>query len=405
MGKRKVGIIGGGAAGFFSAINIAENCPDAEVVILEKTSKILTKVKVSGGGRCNVTHGCFDPKELVDYYPRGEKELLGPFHHFMTGDTIEWFANHGVELKMEEDGRMFPVSNSSQTIIDCFLKASQKLNIEIHQNVSVDSIKHQGSGFILSNKKGFTVECDYVVAALGGNSKLKHYDLFTDLGHKIVPPIPSLFTFNLPKHASNQLMGLAVPATVKICNTKYEAYGPLLITHWGMSGPAILKLSAMAARYLHECSYQFNFEVSWLENSESFIEENRKHNGKQLLKNTKISGIPNRFLMYLLKRSEVDLGKKWADLSKSEMSALKEVLEFDVYSANGKTTFKEEFVTCGGIDLKEVDMKNFESKLIPNLFLCGELLNIDAITGGFNFQAAWTGGYIVAQEIAKRLGN
>ena len=400
--KLKVVIIGGGAAGFFTAVNIADKVEDAEVIILEKTSKLLSKVKVSGGGRCNVTHGCFVPKELIENYPRGKKELLGPFHTFMTGDTLEWFSNKGVDIVMEEDGRMFPASNSSQTIINCFLSEVKRLGIKIIQNCTVLEIVKKEKLNIVTDKKS-VFEADFVVASNGGHPKLKHYQLFENLGHSIISPIPSLFTFNLPKHSSNKLMGLAIPATVKIIGTKLEAYGPLLFTHWGMSGPGILKLSSLAADFLYKKSYQFNYQVTWLDNAEEFVVSCRKKLAKQKVKNIKIEGFPNRFLQYLLERSEIDISKNWADLSKAEIEALIMVLEFDKYTANGKTTFKEEFVTCGGIDLKEVNMKTLESKKVDNLFFSGEILNIDAVTGGFNFQAAWTTGFLVASEIARRL--
>ena len=401
--KRSVVIVGGGAAGFFSAINIAGKNSDFEVTILEKTNKLLSKVKVSGGGRCNVTHACFEPADLVRNYPRGERELRGPFHHFMTGDTIEWFSNRGVELKMEEDGRMFPVSDSSQTIIDCFLSEAKKLNVKIELNAEVKKLK-KAEKFIVTLNNGDTIQADYVVLATGGNAKLKHYELAINLGHTINSPIPSLFTFNLPKHSSNKLMGLSLPAKVKIKGTSFEEYGPVLFTHWGMSGPAILKLSSKAAKYLYSRSYQFNFLVEWLESPQDLIEEKRQKLSSRKLINTKMEDFPQRFWEYLINRANIDISKNWADPSKSEMDLLAECLEADCYSANGKTTFKEEFVTCGGINLKEINMKTMESKLVKKLFLCGEVIDVDALTGGFNFQAAWTGGHLVAEAIGDMVG-
>jgi predicted Rossmann fold flavoprotein len=401
MGIRIV-VIGGGAAGFFSAINIAEKCPNAEVVILEKTTKTLSKVKVSGGGRCNVTHACFVPKDLSAFYPRGEKELLGPFHTFMTGDTIAWFSDRGVALKMEDDGRMFPVSDSSQTIIDCFQNEINKHKVKVQLSTEVKSIVEGKDGFQIQTNKESMI-ADTVVLAVGGNSKVKHYQWIESLGHTISQPIPSLFTFNLKKHASNELMGLAMNASVRIVGTKFEEYGPVLFTHWGMSGPGILKLSAKAAKYLFERSYQFDYEVEWIFDAQDLVDGLRKTNSKMQLSNTKIEGFPNRFWIYLLQKGNLDSKKRWADLNKKELEKLVQLLSKDDYSANGKTTFKEEFVTAGGINLKEVNMKTMESKIIPKLYFSGEVLNIDGYTGGFNFQAAWTGGFIVADGISKQL--
>ena len=402
--NRTVVVIGGGAAGYFSAINIADKAANVKVVILEKTTKTLSKVKVSGGGRCNVTHACFVPKELSKYYPRGERELLGPFHTFMTGDTIAWFSERGVELKMEDDGRMFPVSNSSQTIIDCFQKEVKRLGIEVQLSTEVQKIQKVDEAFRLMTNHG-KLQADYVVLAVGGNSKLKHYLWISELGHTIVNPIPSLFTFNLKKHASNQLMGLALNATVKIVGTKHEEYGPVLFTHWGMSGPGILKLSAKAAQLLFNQSYQFNYEVEWMPNAEELVADLRRSKASAQLANTKIESFPNRFWMYLLTKGNIDSKKRWADLNKLEIEKLIQLLSKDDYTANGKTTFKEEFVTCGGVELKEVHIKTMESKLVENLFFSGEVLNIDGFTGGFNFQAAWTGGFLVADAISEKLAT
>jgi hypothetical protein len=400
MEKPKVIVIGGGAAGFFAAINLARLSDHYQVMILEKTQKLLSKVKISGGGRCNVTHACFEPKELSRFYPRGQKELIGPFHRFAAGDTLGWFAERGVEIKMEEDGRMFPETDSSQTIIDCFLEEAEKYNVQVLKGEEVVSIDVD-EDFNLKTKSGKKLEAAKVIVASGGNSKSKHYQIVRDLGHSIHEPIPSLFTFNLPKHASNQLMGLSYPVAVKLSGTKFEEYGPLLFTHWGMSGPAILKLSSKAADYLHENSYQFDFEVEWLGNAEKFIQDHRKENGSKSLQNTAPTEMPKRLWMYLLERAKVKAQKNWADLSREELERLQSLFTADLYHANGKTTFKEEFVTCGGVDLKEVDMKTMESKLVPNLYFCGEILNVDALTGGFNFQAAWTSGMLAAENIAQ----
>jgi predicted Rossmann fold flavoprotein len=395
---KKILVIGGGASGFFSALNIAEKHPNYEVVILGKSNKLLSKLRVSGGGRCNVTHACFVSKELVDNYPRGNKELLGPFHHFSTGDVIEWFANRDVELKIEEDGRIFPVSDSSETIIQCFMNQANKFGVKLKLNSGVEKIEKK-ENFILTLSDGQSLESDSVVVAMGGNPKLKHYEFLHELGHQIEKPIPSLFTFNLPKHRSNQLMGLAVDACVKIIGTEFEEYGPVLFTHWGMSGPGILKLSSRAAIYLYNKSYQFDYEVEWVANGLEFIIESRKSHASKKISKIKPENIPARLWTYLLDRSGVRLDKNWADLSKVEIAQLQDCLERDLYHANGKTTFKEEFVTSGGVNLKDINMKTMESKNVPSLFFCGEVINVDAVTGGFNFQAAWTSGWLVSENI------
>lgn len=397
MGKRVV-VIGGGASGFFAAINIANKNPTYEVIILEKSNKVLSKVRVSGGGRCNVTHACFEPKELSINYPRGQRELLGPFNYFSTGDTISWFSERGIELKIEEDGRMFPISNSSETIIDCFTNEAKNLGVKVWLNSDVKEITKE-SEFQIVLKSGKKLKSDLLIIATGGFPKEKSYDFIKELGHTIESPIPSLFTFNLPKHESNKLMGLSSCATVKIFDTKYEEYGPVLFTHWGMSGPAILKLSAKAAKLLFQKSYQFKYSVEWMPNAEYFINLNRKKNpGKKLL-NSKPVDISARLWTYFIERAQISRVKNWADLNKKEIENLTNTLENDVYEANGKTTFKEEFVTAGGIKLNEVNMKTMESKKIPQLYFCGEVLNIDAVTGGFNFQAAWTTAWLISEHL------
>ncbi len=401
---KKVIIIGGGAAGFFAALNLSDSIPGEEVLILEKSQKLLSKVKVSGGGRCNVTHACFDPKELSKYYPRGEKELLGPFHSFYPADTIEWFDQRGIELKVEEDGRMFPTTDSSQTIIDCFLEEAEEKGISVWKGAEVKSVikEENDSTFKLVLDDGQRLVAEHLVVAVGGNPKLKHYEWIQELGHQIIPPIPSLFTFNLPKHPSNELMGLSQEAMVKLIGTNEEAYGPLLFTHWGMSGPAILKLSARAADYLHKKNYQFEFEVEWLSNAAAFIQEQRKNAANKKVGMIKPQEFSKRFWQYLLDRANISQELNWADLKKEQLLNLQQCLEADRYQANGKTTFKEEFVTAGGIDLKEIHMKSMESKIVPNLFFCGEVINVDGLTGGFNFQAAWTTAWLAAKEISGR---
>ena len=399
--KYDILIIGGGAAGFFTAINIVEKNPSCKVAILERGKEVLTKVKVSGGGRCNVTHACFVPNDLVKFYPRGEKELRGPFHQFCSGDTIEWFEKHGVELKIEEDGRMFPVSNSSQTIIDCFTQATKKLGIDILTGQSVQSIfKATDYWKVETNQETFS--CQKLVMATGSNPKI--WDLLTEIGHAIIPPVPSLFTFNIKDKRIKDLMGVSAIASVKVKNSKLEASGPLLITHWGMSGPGILRLSAWGARELADKKYLFAIQVNWLndltleEAEEKLKELKLEHSKKAVVKKSPFE-FPNRLWESLVFASEISEEIKWADLTKKQLQNLAQQLTQGEFQVNGKSTFKEEFVTAGGIDLKEVNFKTMESKIHSNLYFAGEIINIDAITGGFNFQNAWTGGYIVAEAI------
>ena len=396
-------IVGGGAAGFFSAINIVERNPKLKVAILERGKEVLSKVRVSGGGRCNVTHACFEPNELVKYYPRGEKELRGPFHQFCSGDTIEWFEKHGVELKIEDDGRMFPVSNSSQTIIDCFLTASHKLGITILTGQSVQSIfKKDNCWKIETQTENYLAE--KLILATGSNPKI--WDMLHTFGHAIVTPVPSLFTFNIKDPRIKELPGIATQVSVKVIGSKLESTGPLLITHWGMSGPAILKLSAWGARILHDKNYQFAIEVNWLndietEEAETLLKELKQEHAKKTVTKKSPLEVQNRLWESLVLASGIGAETKWADLSKIQLHNLASQLTKGIFQVNGKSTFKEEFVTAGGIDLKEINFKTMESKIHPNLYFAGEIVNIDAITGGFNFQNAWTSGFIVANAIAE----
>lgn len=396
-------IIGGGAAGFFTAINIAENNPKLKVAILERGKEVLTKVKISGGGRCNVTHACFVPNELVKFYPRGEKELKGPFHQFCSGDTIEWFEKHGVELKIEEDGRMFPISDSSQTIIDCFVSATRKLGIEVLTGQSVQSI-FKGDGYWKVETQQKSYKCRALVMATGSNPKI--WNMMETLGHSVVEPVPSLFTFNIKDARIKDLMGVSALASVKVKDSKLKASGPLLITHWGMSGPGILRLSAWGARELAAKNYHFTLQVNWLnevdfESALENLKELKEENAKKLVLKFCPFDFPKRLWESLLTASEITAETKWADVSKKQLSELAQQLTNGQFQVNGKSTFKEEFVTAGGIDLKEVNFKTMESKLHQNLYFAGEILNIDAITGGFNFQNAWTGGYLAAKAITE----
>jgi len=395
-------IIGGGAAGYFTAINAKENNPELDIIILEKGKDVLQKVKISGGGRCNVTHACFEPKELVKFYPRGEKELLGPFHQFMTGDTFEWFDNKGVTLKIEADNRVFPEANTSQAIIDCFQKAVEKLKIKVFTNHGVNSVSRQENKWII-NTKSQVFEADKLVIAAGSSKKV--WQLCESLDHAIIAPVPSLFTFNINDKRLLDLLGTSVPnATVKISNTKLEASGPLLITHWGMSGPAVLKLSAFGARILADKNYQYNVEVNWLSRPTAkvlnvLLNLKKKEPRKTVILKSPFTEISKRLWERFVIASEIKSTQNWADLNNYQLENLANQLTKGVFNANGRTTFKDEFVTAGGIDLKEINFKRFESKKHKNLFFVGEVLNIDAVTGGFNFQNAWTGGYICANAL------
>ncbi|MBF6656393.1 aminoacetone oxidase family FAD-binding enzyme [Flavobacterium columnare] len=394
-------VIGGGASGFFSAINIAENFPQLKIALLERGKEVLSKVRISGGGRCNVTHACFVPNDLVKFYPRGEKELKGPFNQFCSGDTIEWFEKHGVTLKTEEDGRMFPVTDSSQTIIDCFLSAAKKLKIDVFTGHSVQDI-FQGENYwkITTNQQVFkTIK---VIMTTGSNSKM--WDLLQNLGHTIIKPVPSLFTFNIKDERIKDLMGVSAHASVRVKGTKLKASGPLLITHWGLSGPGILRLSAWGARDLFELKYCFVLQVNWLNDLDfdTVLEDLKgikEGNLKRSINKFCPFDFPKRLWESFLKAARITPDTKWADLSKKQLIDLVQQLTQAEFTVNGKSTFKEEFVTAGGIDLKEVNFKTMESKRFKNLYFADEILNIDAITGGFNFQNAWTGGFIIAKNL------
>lgn len=409
ISKYDIILVGGGAAGFFTAINIAEKNPKLKIAILERGKTVLEKVRISGGGRCNVTHAEFVPKELAKNYPRGEKELIGPFHQFCSGDTIEWFANHGVELKIEDDGRMFPTTDSSQTIIDCFLQAVQQLKIEVLTSQSVQSI-FQGNDYWKVETNHNTYSCQKLIMTTGSNPKV--WEMLQNIGHTIVPPVPSLFTFNIKDARIKDLMGISAVATVKVKGTKLEASGPTLITHWGMSGPGILRLSAWGANLLAAKNYQFTIQVNWLndatlEETVETLKELKAIHSKKIISKKSPFDFPNRLWESLVHAAGIGTFStsndsqdvKWGDVSNKQLMALATQLTNGEFQVNGKSTFKEEFVTAGGIDLKEINFKTMESKLLPNLYFAGEIVNIDAITGGFNFQNAWTSGYILSQNL------
>ncbi len=404
--KKEIAIIGGGAAGFFAAVTCAKNFPQHRVTIYEKSNKLLTKVRVSGGGRCNVTHACFDVKQLVKNYPRGEKQLMNAFSRFSTTDTINWFEERGVELKTESDGRMFPVTDNSATIVNCLMNEAEKYNVQIVPNAEIIRLsKTAGEKFELTFRDNQIIHVDKIIVAAGGHPKEESLHWLKETGHELVSPVPSLFTFNIPKNPVVELMGVSVPsATVKIGGTHHLSSGPLLITHWGMSGPAVLKLSSMAARDLAEKKYEFGIIVSWLENFNPEQLQNELMNFKTELNSKLVYNhcpldLPKRLWMYLLDKISVPETHRWADLSKEQIRKLVSVLLQDNYQVRGKTTFKEEFVTCGGVSLFDVDFKTMESKKCKGVHFAGEVLDIDAVTGGFNFQSAWTTGYIAGMNI------
>lgn len=399
----KVAVIGGGAAGFFSAISVKHHYPDAQVTIYEKSDKLLSKVRISGGGRCNVTHHCFKINELVKFYPRGEKPLKKAFGIFSPTDTIEWFQERGVELKTESDGRMFPVTDSSQTIIDCLMREINQKGIGIKTKSAVKSLKPLPNGFLLGFKGGESKEVEKVVVATGGSPRTEGLNWMRNLGHEVEEPVPSLFTFNMPNESIKELMGVvADPVSVKIMGTKLKNSGPLLITHWGMSGPAILKLSSFGARDLNEMDYTFKTLVNWTgELSEQEIREKLKKvvdtHAKKRIRNVNPFELPGRLWEFLIQKLEISDAMIWDNMGKKNINRLVHILMNDEYSVSGKTTFKEEFVTCGGISLQDVDIKTMQSRKVPNLYFAGEVLDIDGVTGGFNFQAAWTTGFIAGK--------
>jgi predicted Rossmann fold flavoprotein len=395
-------VIGGGAAGFFAAIRLAERYPKASVMILERGKEVLQKVKISGGGRCNVTHACWVPKDLVKFYPRGSKALLGPFHKFACGDTMDWFEKRGVQLKVEEDGRVFPVSDNSESIARCLLDSARNAGVKILTQKRVDQItKLENGSFEI--KAGEIFHCDALVIAAGSSPAV--WAMLENLGHKIIAPVPSLFTFNIKDNRIAELAGLSVQnAVVEVIGQKnLKTEGPLLITHWGMSGPGILKLSSWGARWMYEVDYAFKIRINWLSRNPEHIKEELQEIkidwAKKQVSTNPTFDIPSRLWQRFCEAAGIGSTEIWANLNKNQMNAFWQQLCFSEWQVKGKSTFKEEFVSAGGVDLDEVNFTRFESKIVPGLYLAGEILDIDALTGGFNFQAAWTGGWIIGESV------
>lgn len=401
MSKKQVFIIGGGAAGFFCAANLSRDL--YHITILEQNAEVLQKVKISGGGRCNLTHACFDPRELVQFYPRGSKELLSVFSKFQPADTMAWFSERGLELKVEADNRVFPVTDSSQNVIDLLTKEAKKNSVEIRTKTTVKDIQFKDDKYQISTNNG-SFTADILIYTTG--SSPKSFKIIQNLRHKIISPVPSLFTFNIKDPLLQELAGTSFTnATVSVPSLGAEESGALLITHWGLSAPAILKLSAWEARRLATLNYQFEIEVNfisigWEQAVEDFISF-KNQNPKRSLQQSKIFDVTNRFWQRILSISQVDASKQMANVSKKEMERILENLCRKRLKVEGKSTFKDEFVTCGGVDLKEINFKDMSSKILPNLFIAGEVLNIDALTGGFNFQACWSEAYLITHSLAQ----
>lgn len=394
-------IIGGGAAGFYASLSAKSAKPKSSVLLLEKSAALLSKVRVSGGGRCNVTHACFDPLQLVKNYARGGKELIGPFHRFQPRDTIEWFESRGVKLKTEADGRMFPVTDSSQTIIDCLISEAKKLKVDIRIRQSIETVQKE-EGFILTLSDDTILMCSKLIIATG--SSPQGHILAKSLGHSIQAPVPSLFTFNVPSSPLKGLEGISVEqATIQIIDSPYNQTGPLLITHWGFSGPAALKLSAWGARFLQEKNYRVSISINWVPSLTKtkvleLLRQIRSSQPSTTLLSSNPCNLPKNLWKRLLELENLDAQKRLSETSNDALNRICNRLTGDMYQVEGKTTYKEEFVTCGGVTLSEVDFKTMQSKICPGLYFAGEVLDIDAVTGGFNFQNAWTTGWIAGQS-------
>ena len=403
----RVVVAGAGAAGVFAAIACAEKAPGTEVVVLEKSPAPLAKVGLSGGGRCNVTHACFDPKRFASFYPRGGRELLGAFHRFQASDMVAWLRDRGVDLKTESDGRMFPVTDDSATITGCLLREAKKAGVRIETGAGLAGAEAlPGGGFRVHLQKDGHITCDRLLLATGGNQATRGYDFAAALGHTIVPPVPSLFTFEIDDPRLAGLSGLSVPdAVADVVDTDLHQRGPLLVTHWGLSGPAILKLSAWGARVLHDCNYVFDVRINWcaaikrVDLIAAFAAQRGSSPGRTIGKQG-MAGLPQRLWESLLAPSGVRGEDRWGALSNKSLEAMAEAVQAARFRVTGRSIFKEEFVTCGGVSLKEVDFRTMESRIQKGLFFAGELLDIDGVTGGFNLQAAWTTGWIAGHAMA-----
>lgn len=397
-------VVGGGAAGFYGAIQAADFNPGRKILILEKSHKLLSKVRISGGGRCNVTHHCFDPLKLSRHYPRGEKPLHEVFRKYGAQHTVQWFASRGVTLKAEDDGRMFPVTDHSETIIDCFLAEAQRLQIRIETGEAVQAITTEGGIFRVYTQNGNHHAASRILIATGGSAKPEAYAFIEALGHSIRPPIPSLFTFNNSEKNFSDLMGISVPnGEVRIAGTKFKQQGPLLITHWGLSGPAVIKLSAWAAEHLHASQYTFTALVSWIgpaseETLRAYLLAQKDSRAKQRMYGNPLFELPQRLWVRLCSLAEIPEQKVWGEAGQKHLNRLLENLLRCPFRIKGKTTFKEEFVTCGGVDLRDVDLRTMESKKIKGLFFAGEVMDLDGETGGFNFQAAWSTAFLAVKS-------
>ena len=423
--KKRLIVIGGGAAGFFCAVNAAAFSPQLEVIILERTGKLLSKVRISGGGRCNVTHACFSIPEMIKNYPRGANFLKKSFHHFFTNDTIKWFEDRGVQLKTEVDGRIFPVSDKSESIISCLVSEANAYKVQVMMNRQVVEIKgsvplRNVSNTVMDDRSnlstvmlasGELVSSDFVCIACGGFSKRSQFDWLSNLGHSIADPVPSLFTFNLQGNPISSLMGVSVAkANIRIAGTKFSQEGPLLITHWGLSGPAVLKLSAFAAIELSRLNYHYKIFINWIPSyNENTLRQEfsilRLQSATQKIINRNAFQLPNRLWAFLLQQAGIPEDMRWADLPARLQNILIKYLCNHEFVVKGKTTFKEEFVTAGGISPNEIDPNTMKSKIIPNIYFAGEVMNVDGITGGFNFQHAWTSGYLAAKGIVQAAGT
>lgn len=401
--NKKVAVIGGGAAGFFAALSVAKHHPEAKITLFEKTTKVLAKVKISGGGRCNVTHNCTVVNELIKAYPRGGRKLKSIFHQFQVIDTIQWFEERGVKLKTEEDGRMFPTTNQSQSILDCLIDHAEIKGVELMIRTAVEAMQYNKGQWILGLSNAQQLGFDQVIVTTGGSPKASGFKWLADLGHTIISPVPSLFTFNLPQEPITDLMGIvAHNAQLRIVGTKVQTQGPLLITHWGFSGPAALKASAFGARELAEKNYRFDLSIHWDKelNADAFYSlfdaTVSLHPHKKAYAHNPTT-LPLRLWQFLLEKQKIKKDRRWNEMGKKNLRRLAELLVNDQYSVHGKTTFKEEFVTCGGIALSNVNLNTMESKQHKGLYFAGEVLDIDAITGGYNFQAAWSSGFVAGK--------